>query len=57
MKKFDNIVMSDTTPSIYSIWLKNGKLFYFSNGTWVEISTATVTQTQALSETTKTDEE
>lgn len=57
MKKFDNIVMSDTAPSIYSIWLKNGKLFYFSNGTWVEISTATVTQTQALSETTKTDEE
>lgn len=57
MKKFDNIVMSDTTPSIYGIWLKNGKLFYFSNGTWVEISTATVTQTQALSETTKTDKE
>lgn len=56
MKKFDNIVMSDTAPSIYSIWLKNGKLFYFSNGTWVEISTATVTQTQALSETTNTDE-
>lgn len=49
MKKFDNIVLSDTAPSIYSIWLRNGKLYYFNNGTWVEISTATITESLELS--------
>lgn len=44
MKKFENIVLSDNEPNVYSIWLKNGKLYYFSNGTWNEITTATITQ-------------
>ena len=57
MKKFDNIVLSDTAPSIYSIWLRDGKLYYFSNGKQIEITIATVTPTQSLSETNKTDEE
>lgn len=34
--------MSDTAPSVYSIWLRNGKLYYYNNGTWVEITTAAV---------------
>ena len=42
MKKFENIVMSDTAPNIYSIWLRNGKLYYYNNGTWVQITTATI---------------
>lgn len=54
MRKFDNIIQSETALSIYSIWLKNGKLYYFSNGTWVEISTAAVTESLELS---KEDEE
>lgn len=53
MKKFENIVMSDEAPSIYSIWLKGNKLYYFNNGTWVEITTATVTEPATI----KTDEE
>lgn len=57
MKKFENIVLSDTEPSIYSIWLKNGKLYYFNNGTWNEITTATVTEPEPEVLYTNTNEE
>lgn len=50
MKKFENIVLSDTEPSIQSIWLKNGKLHYFNNGTWNEIVTAIETQPEEVPE-------
>lgn len=32
MKKFDNIVMSQTEPSTTSLWLKDGQLFYYDGG-------------------------
>lgn len=32
MKKFDNIVMSQTEPSTTSLWLKDGKLYYYDGG-------------------------
>ena len=32
MKKFDNIVMSQTEPSTTSLWLKDGLLYYYDGG-------------------------
>ena len=32
MKKFDNIVMSQTEPSTTSLWLKDGQLYYYDGG-------------------------
>lgn len=32
MKKFDNVVMSSTEPSITSLWLKDGQLYYYDGG-------------------------
>lgn len=32
MKKFDNIIMSQTEPSTTSLWLKDGQLYYYDGG-------------------------
>lgn len=32
MKKFYNIIMSQTEPSTTSLWLKDGQLYYYDGG-------------------------
>lgn len=39
MRKFDNIVQSETAPPITSLWLKEDRLYYFNNGGWRQIIT------------------
>lgn len=38
MKIWDKIVQSDTEPSTSSIWLKEGKLWYYNNGKWTPVN-------------------
>lgn len=37
MRKFENIVQSETAPQTNSLWLKDGKLKVFNNGKWQEL--------------------
>ncbi len=34
MRKFDNIIQSETAPNTRSLWLKGNELLIFSRGTW-----------------------
>lgn len=50
MKKFDNIVMSQTEPSTTSLWLKDGQLYYYDGG-WKPIggsSSVSITPTTII---------
>lgn len=38
MRKFENIIQSEITPSTNSLHLKDGALFYYNNGEWKPIS-------------------
>lgn len=38
MRKFENIIQSEITPSTNSLHLKDGALFYYNNGKWKPIS-------------------
>lgn len=38
MRKFENIIQSEITPSTNSLYLKDGALFYYNNGKWKPIS-------------------
>lgn len=37
MRKFENIVQSETAPQTNSLWLKEGVLYMFNNGAWVSV--------------------
>lgn len=38
MKRFENIVQSETAPNTNSFWIKDNVLKYFNNGQWVPLS-------------------
>lgn len=38
MKRFENIVQSETAPNTNSLWIKDNILKYFNNGQWVPLS-------------------
>ena len=38
MKRFENIVQSETAPNTNSLWIKDNVLKYFNNGQWVPLS-------------------
>lgn len=38
MKRFENIVQSETAPNTNSFWIKDNALKYFNNGQWVPLS-------------------
>lgn len=50
MRKFDNIVQSETAPSTTSLWLKDDKLFYFNNGEWRQIITEKPSEPEVIKE-------
>lgn len=41
MKKFENIVFSNTEPSTNSLWIKENILYFYSNGTWKPLGSDT----------------
>lgn len=45
MRKFENIIQSETAPQTNSLWLHNGVLKVFNNGQWVELSGGDKTET------------
>lgn len=42
MRKFENIIQSDTAPQTNSLWLKDGVLKVFNNGKWTDISESNI---------------
>lgn len=40
MRKVENIVQSESAPNTNSLWLKDGSLKVFNNGSWESISAA-----------------
>lgn len=38
MKKYSNIIQSETAPDTNSLWLKDGKLLQFNNGEWIMVA-------------------
>lgn len=44
MRKFENIIQSETAPKTSSLWLKEGKLLHFNNGHWEQLSGSDITE-------------
>lgn len=42
MRKFDNIIHSNSAPPTNSLWLHNDKLQYHNNGKWTDIVSSVI---------------